>query len=51
MGFLSEGDYLVAFTCDAAVDDPTEDDATVKFQSTDTVTITANSNKVYNFQP
>ena len=51
VGFLSEGDYLIAFTCDAAVDDPAEDDATVKFQGTTTVTITANENTVYNFQP
>ena len=53
VGFLSEGDYLIAFTCDALADDPSvdNDSATVSFLSTATVTITANSNTVYNFQP
>lgn len=53
VGFLSEGDYLIAFTCDAAADNPDVDDdiATVSFLSTATVTITANSNTVYNFLP
>lgn len=53
IGHLSEGDYLIAFTCDALADDPAvdNDSATVSFLSTATVTITANSNKVYNFQP
>lgn len=51
VGFLSEGDYLIAFTCDALADDPNvdNDSATVSFLSTATVTITANSNTVYNF--
>ena len=53
VGFLSEGDYLISFTCDASADDPDVDDnsATVSFLSTATVTINANSNTVYNFQP
>ena len=51
VAFLSEGGYLIAFTCDAAVDDPAVDDdiATVSFLSTATVSITANSNTVHNF--
>ena len=51
VGFLSEGDYLIAFSCDALADDPNvdNDNATVSFLSMATVTITANSNKVYNF--
>ena len=53
VGFLSTGDYRVAFTCDALADDPEvdNDSATVNFLSTATITITANSNTVYNFQP
>lgn len=53
VGFLSEGDYLIAFTCDALADDPEvdNDSATVSFLSTATITITADSNTVYNFQP
>ena len=52
VGFLSEGDYLIAFTCDALADDPAVDDsATVGFLGAATVSITANSNTVYDFQP
>lgn len=53
VSFLSEGDYLIAFTCDALADDPNvdNDNTTVNFMSTATVTITANSNKVYSFKP
>ena len=51
VGFLSAGDYLIAFTCDAAVDDPTSDDATIKFQGAATISITANNNTVHNFLP
>lgn len=53
VGFLSEGDYLIAFTCDALADAPDvdNDSVTVSFLSTATVSITANSNTVYNFQP
>jgi hypothetical protein len=51
VGFLSEGDYLIAFTCDAKADNPdvNDDAATVSFLSTARVTITANDTKVYNF--
>jgi hypothetical protein len=53
VGFLSEGDYLIAFTCDASADDPEADDdnATVSFLSTATVTITADSTTTHNFRP
>ena len=53
VSLLSEGDYIIAFTCDALADDPEvdNDDTTVSFPSTATVSITANSNTVYNFQP
>ena len=53
VSFLSEGDYLIAFTCDALADIPDEDNdnTTVSFLSTATVTVSANSNKVYDFQP
>ena len=51
--FLAAGDYLLAFTCDALADEPEvdNDSATVSFLSTASVTITANNNTVYNFQP
>jgi hypothetical protein len=53
VGFLTEGDYLIAFTCDAQADDPEVDNdvATVSFPSSASVTITANATEVYNFQP
>lgn len=52
VSLLSEGDYLIAFTCDALADSPEidDDDATVSFLSTAVVTITANSNTDYNFE-
>jgi hypothetical protein len=49
VGFLAEGDYLVAFTCNAAADDPGIDDAGIAFQSQATVHITAGQNTVQNF--
>ncbi|MDH5612128.1 MAG: DUF4382 domain-containing protein [Gammaproteobacteria bacterium] len=53
VSFLTEGNYLIAFTCDALADNPDLDDdtATVSFLSTATVTINANNNTVYNFEP
>lgn len=53
VGFLSAGDYRVAFTCDASADDPEVDDdsTTVSFPSTATVTITADGITTHNFQP
>jgi len=52
IGFLAEGDYLVAFTCDASADDPATDDdsLTVDFLSTAVVTVTSNSNVVHDFE-
>lgn len=53
VSFLSAGDYLIAFTCDADLDDAEVDDdiATVNFLSTAKVTITVDNNTVHNFQP
>jgi hypothetical protein len=53
VGFLTEGDYLAAFTCDALADDPTVDDVAEDFSflSEATVTITAGENTVQNFPP
>jgi hypothetical protein len=53
VAFLSAGDYLIAFTCDALADDPTVDDdsTTVSFLSSATVTINAGYPTIYNFQP
>jgi len=50
--FLEAGDYTVAYTCDAAADDPTVDntaDNTVTFSNTAPVTVTANSTTTRNF--
>ena len=53
VAFLSEGDYHIAFTCDAMADDPAvdNDSATVSFLSEATVTITVGENTIYNFPP
>ena len=53
INLLSEGDYLIAFTCDALADSPEvdDDDDTVGFLSRDTVTIAADSDTVYIFRP
>ncbi|HKJ10358.1 MAG TPA: DUF4382 domain-containing protein [Gammaproteobacteria bacterium] len=40
--FLSAGDYTVAFTCDAAQDNPDQADPGVSFSSPDNATVTAN---------
>jgi len=50
--FLETGDYTVAYTCDAAADDPAVDntaDNTVTFSNIATVTVTANSITTHNF--
>ena len=53
VSFLPEGDYLIAFTCDAMADDPAVDDdsTTVSFLGSSTVGINANDYTVYNFVP
>ncbi|MDH3933593.1 MAG: DUF4382 domain-containing protein [Gammaproteobacteria bacterium] len=53
VGFLTEGDYITAFTCDALADDPTVDDIAEDFSflSEATVTIVAGENTVQNFLP
>lgn len=49
VSFLAEGDYLVAFTCDAAADEPEVDNDTVSFLSEETISIIAGSDTVYDF--
>jgi len=53
VGFLTEGDYLIAFTCDALADIPTDDNGAgvVDFLSQTTVHITAGANTIYDFPP
>jgi hypothetical protein len=55
VGFLVEGDYLVAFTCDAGVDDPEIDNdiegEPVAFSSATTVGITVNETLEHTFGP
>ncbi len=46
--FLEAGEYTVAFTCQAANDDPVVDD-TIVFVGTTNVTVTANTETVHNF--
>ncbi len=46
--FLEPGNYTVAFTCQAAQDDPTAIDA-ITFSNTANVTVTANTVTAYNF--
>lgn len=46
--FLEAGNYTIAFTCDAAIDDPTTDDA-LAFSGTTTVSVTAKTVTVHNF--
>ncbi len=47
--FLEAGDYTIAFTCQAALDNPDTNDA-LSFSGTSTVTVTANNVTPYNFQ-
>jgi hypothetical protein len=50
VGFLTEGDYLIAFTCDALADNPdVNDDGTVGFLSEASVHITAGEIEFYDF--
>ena len=46
--FLEAGNYTVAFTCDAALDDPQNND-TLTFSGAATVTVTANSVTTHDF--
>lgn len=46
--FLEAGSYTIAFTCDAAADDPIVDN-TLTFSGTTTVTVTANTTTVHDF--
>lgn len=46
--FLEPGDYTVAFTCQAAQDDPTKNDG-IAFSGTANVTVTADTVTVQNF--
>lgn len=49
-GFLSQGDYTVSFTCDAAADDPGTDDA-LAFSGTQDATVSAGQTTTVNFGP
>ena len=55
VAFLPEGDYSIAFTCDADIDDPAKDadtdstDGPVDFVGETTVTITAGRTTTHNF--
>ncbi|MEA2081018.1 MAG: DUF4382 domain-containing protein [Pseudomonadota bacterium] len=55
VAFLPEGDYLIAFTCDADIDDPIKDadtdlsDGPVNFIGKTPVTITAGKTTVHSF--
>jgi hypothetical protein len=46
--FLEAGSYTIAFTCDAAADDPIVDN-TLTFSGTTTVTVTAKTTTVHDF--
>lgn len=46
--FLEAGNYTMAFTCNAAADDPTVDNA-MTFTGTTTVSVTTNTNTMHNF--
>jgi hypothetical protein len=55
IAFLPEGDYSIAFTCDADIDDPEKDadtdptDGPVNFTGETTVTITAGKTTTHSF--
>lgn len=49
VGFLEAGDYTVALTCEADVDDPATDDPISSVMEAD-VTVTAEQTSVHNFQ-
>lgn len=46
--FLEAGDYTIAFTCEAALDDPVVD-AAIAFSGTTTVSVTAKTTLTHNF--
>jgi hypothetical protein len=48
VAFLEPGDYTIAYTCDAALDDPTVDDA-LSFSGTTTVSVVAQGTTVHDF--
>ncbi|MDH5571435.1 MAG: DUF4382 domain-containing protein [Gammaproteobacteria bacterium] len=48
VGFLEQGTYTIAFTCEAA-DDDNEADETIDFIGTTNVTVTAGATTTYNF--
>lgn len=47
--FLDAGDYTIAYTCDAAVDDPTINNDALTFTGATSVTVTANITATHNF--
>jgi hypothetical protein len=48
VAFLEPGDYTIAYTCDAAQDDPTVDDV-LSFSGTTTVSVVAQGTTVHDF--
>jgi hypothetical protein len=56
VAFLPGGDYSIAFTCDAGIDDPGKDadtdpaDGPMNFIGDTTVTITAGKTTAHSFQ-
>lgn len=49
LGFHAAGDYTIAFTCKANLDNPESSDAAVTFSNPDDVTVTAGATTTYNF--
>lgn len=49
VGFLEPGNYRVAFTCKAALDQPDTDDSAVTFLGEGMVTVTARTTAMHNF--
>lgn len=49
LAFLPEGDYTVAFTCDAELDDPESDTDVLNFQGTVSLTVVAGQTTEHDF--
>lgn len=49
IGFLDVGNYTIAFTCHANLDNPETDDSSVTFSDTANVTVTAGATTTHNF--
>lgn len=49
LGFIPAGNYTIAFTCKANLDDPETSDSDVTFSGTDNVSVTAGETTTYDF--